>query len=47
LSWSRINDNQHQYALTNAAITGDPRIYGRAYFGTNGRGIIYGDPADH
>ncbi|MGB9079242.1 MAG: xyloglucanase [Terracidiphilus sp.] len=44
-TWMRINDDQHQYALTNAAITGDPRIYGRVYFGTNGRGIIYGDPA--
>ena len=46
LSWNRINDNQHQYALTNTTITGDPRIYGRVYFGTNGRGIIFGDPAD-
>lgn len=45
-SWLRINDDQHQYALTNSAITGDPRIYGRVYFGTNGRGIIYGDPAN-
>lgn len=43
-TWIRINDNQHQYALTNTTITGDPRIYGRVYFGTNGRGIIYGDP---
>ena len=45
-SWTRINDNQHQYALTNPTITGDPRIYGRVYFGTNGRGIIYGDPVN-
>jgi xyloglucan-specific exo-beta-1,4-glucanase len=45
-NWKRINDNQHQYALTNSTITGDPRIYGRIYFGTNGRGIIYGDPAN-
>ena len=44
LTWVRISDSQHQYALTNATITGDPRIYGRVYFGTNGRGIIYGDP---
>jgi hypothetical protein len=44
LTWTRINDNRHQYALTNQTITGDPRIYGRVYFGTNGRGIIYGDP---
>jgi photosystem II stability/assembly factor-like uncharacterized protein len=43
-TWKRINDDRHQYALTNQTITGDPRIYGRVYFGTNGRGIIYGDP---
>ncbi|HEV2445510.1 MAG TPA: sialidase family protein, partial [Candidatus Sulfopaludibacter sp.] len=45
-SWIRINDDRHQYALTNTTITGDPRIYGRVYFGTNGRGIIYGDPEE-
>jgi xyloglucan-specific exo-beta-1,4-glucanase len=43
VSWIRINDDQHQYAWTGKVITGDPRIYGRVYFGTNGRGIIYGD----
>jgi hypothetical protein len=42
-NWIRINDDQHQYAWTGKVITGDPRIYGRVYFGTNGRGIIYGD----
>lgn len=44
-SWVRINDDQHQYGNFGDAITGDPRIYGRFYLGTNGRGIIYGDPA--
>lgn len=44
LTWTRINNDRHQYAQTNTTITGDPRIYGRVYFGTNGRGIIYGDP---
>jgi xyloglucan-specific exo-beta-1,4-glucanase len=43
VTWIRINDDQHQWALTGAAITGDPRIYGRVYISTNGRGIIYGD----
>jgi hypothetical protein len=44
-SWTRINDDQHQYGNIGQAITGDPRIYGRVYVGTNGRGIIYGDLA--
>ncbi|MBB5870317.1 hypothetical protein F4553_003696 [Allocatelliglobosispora scoriae] len=41
--WVRINDDRHQYAWTGATITGDPRVYGRVYVGTNGRGIILGD----
>jgi xyloglucan-specific exo-beta-1,4-glucanase len=43
-SWVRINDDQHQYGSI-SRVTGDPRIYGRVYFATGGRGIIYGDPA--
>ena len=43
-SWVRINDDQHQYGWINC-VTGDPRIYGRVYFGTGGRGVIYGDRA--
>jgi photosystem II stability/assembly factor-like uncharacterized protein len=43
-SWVRINDNQHQWGLI-LQITGDPRLYGRVYAGTHGRGILYGDPA--
>ncbi|WP_396449127.1 cellulose binding domain-containing protein [Actinomadura sp.] len=44
--WTRINDDQHQYGNAGEALTGDPRIYGRVYLGTNGRGIIYGDTSD-
>ena len=43
-SWQRINDDRHQFG-TQQVITGDPRIYGRVYLGTNGRGVLYGDPA--
>ncbi|MFZ0517668.1 MAG: xyloglucanase, partial [Acidobacteriaceae bacterium] len=42
-SWVRINDDQHQWGLI-LRITGDPRIYGRVYVGTHGRGTLYGDP---
>ena len=42
-SWVRINDDQHQWGLI-LAITGDPRLFGRVYVGTHGRGILYGDP---
>jgi xyloglucan-specific exo-beta-1,4-glucanase len=26
-------------------LSGDPRIFGRVYVATDGRGILYGDPA--
>jgi len=42
-SWVRINDDQHQWGLV-LQVAGDPRIYGRVYVGTHGRGILYGDP---
>jgi len=45
-SFIRINDDDHQYASINYAITGDLRKYGRVFFGTNGRGVIYGDISD-
>jgi hypothetical protein len=43
--WERVNDDDHQYAWTGSTITGDPRVYGRVYVATNGRGIIVGDRA--
>ncbi|CAO3677681.1 unnamed protein product [Umbelopsis ramanniana] len=43
VTWVRINDDLHQYGTANQALTGDPRIYGRVYIGTNGLGAVYGD----
>jgi xyloglucan-specific exo-beta-1,4-glucanase len=42
-SWVRINDDQHQYGNAGEALTGDPRVFGRVYLGTNGRGILVAD----
>jgi photosystem II stability/assembly factor-like uncharacterized protein len=42
-TWQRIDDPQHHYAWIEQ-ITGDPRLYGRVYMGTNGRGVLWGDP---
>jgi xyloglucan-specific exo-beta-1,4-glucanase len=44
VSWVRVNDDQHQYGTRFRCIAGDPRIFGRVYVGTDGRGILYGQP---
>lgn len=41
--WLRINDDAHRFGKP-YSVTGDPRIPGRVYFATGGRGIFYGDP---
>ena len=43
-TWNAVTDTEHEYGNINLVI-GDPRIYGRVYIGTNGRGIVYGDLA--
>ncbi|MFI9764567.1 1,4-beta-glucanase [Streptomyces sp. NPDC051963] len=43
-TWVRINDDAHQWGWTGEVIVGDPRIHGRVYLATNGRGIQYGEP---
>jgi len=43
-SWVEIDDDQHHYGWI-GVVAGDPRIFGRVYLGTNGRGVVSGDPA--
>jgi len=42
-TWTRINDAQHQFGTIHH-IVGDMNVYGRVFLGTEGRGIIYGEP---
>lgn len=45
-TWLRLNDDRHEWGRRFRVIAGDPRIFGRVYVGTDGRGILYGDSAD-
>jgi xyloglucan-specific exo-beta-1,4-glucanase len=44
-SWTRINDNAHEYGgIGNGQfVIGDMNVYGRVYMSTVGRGIVYGE----
>jgi photosystem II stability/assembly factor-like uncharacterized protein len=42
-TWTAISDGRHQFGYIKT-VTGDPRIHGRVYLGTGGRGIVYGEP---
>ncbi len=44
-TWQRIDDDAHRFGWI-YAVTGDARAFGRVYFATVGRGIIYGVPAE-
>ncbi|MCR8630581.1 WD40/YVTN/BNR-like repeat-containing protein [Paenibacillus radicis (ex Xue et al. 2023)] len=46
ITWVKISDDEHQFGAVNRTITGDPRVYGRVYLGTNGLGIVIGDIKD-
>jgi hypothetical protein len=43
-TWVRVDDPRHQFGWKNA-MAGDPRVFGRVYLATGGRGIVYGEPA--
>lgn len=43
-SWVRVNDAEHEYGRAFRCIAGDPRVFGRVYVGTDGRGVVYGEP---
>jgi hypothetical protein len=44
-SWTRINDNAHQFAGASFLI-GDMNVFGRVYVGTGGgRGVVYWEPS--
>jgi photosystem II stability/assembly factor-like uncharacterized protein len=47
-SWVRVNDAANEFGGTGNAneVLGDPRVYGRVYMSTAGRGIVYGDLVD-
>ncbi|MGH8181706.1 MAG: WD40/YVTN/BNR-like repeat-containing protein [Steroidobacteraceae bacterium] len=43
-SWMRVNDARTEYGRRFRCIAADPRVFGRVYVGTDGRGIVYGQP---
>ncbi len=44
-TWLRLNDAAHQWGTRFRCIAADPRVFGRVYVGTDGRGILTGEPA--
>jgi len=44
-SWTRVNDAHHEYNRAFRCIAADKNVFGRVYVGTDGRGIVYGEPA--
>jgi xyloglucan-specific exo-beta-1,4-glucanase len=45
-TWLRVNDDANQWGTRFRCIAADPRIAGRVYLGTDGRGIFYGEPVE-
>lgn len=42
-TWKKLNDDTERWGNVNKCISGDPKVYGRVYISTNGRGIIMGN----
>lgn len=42
--WTRITDDQHGFGWI-TAVAGDPEVLGKVYLGTNGLGVVVGEPA--
>lgn len=42
VTWVRISDDAHRFGSARA-VTGDRQVFGRVYFATGGRGIVYGE----
>jgi len=42
-TWVRINDPRHQFGWI-GQLSGDPRVFGRVYLRTTGRGVMVGEP---
>ncbi len=45
LTWTMINDTNHQFGGIIDTMAADPETFGRVYIGVNGRGVIVGTPA--
>ncbi|GAA0571862.1 WD40/YVTN/BNR-like repeat-containing protein [Rhizomicrobium electricum] len=44
-SWQRVNDSAHEYNRAFRRVAADKNVFGRVYVATDGRGIVYGEPA--
>jgi len=42
--WADVLDPAHRFGWLPDAMAADPRVPGRVYLGTNGRGVLYGEP---
>lgn len=43
VSWKRINDDTEKWGNVKNVMSGDPKVFGRVYIVTDGRGIIMGN----